>query len=86
MVVKLAAPGSIRHQTAFLALSLPCAQIFLGRIARWLRLTDNLRCRLLSPAELTSGGGPGRGYLCRECVEQGDDGNRKRVGHSAGII
>uniref|UniRef100_A0A9L0IX35 Zinc finger CCCH-type containing 12B n=1 Tax=Equus asinus TaxID=9793 RepID=A0A9L0IX35_EQUAS len=73
MVVKLAAPGSAGHQAASLAPSSSWG-------ASLAPAHGHLRRRLLSTAEPTPGGGRGRGSPCRDCVEQGDDGDRRRVG------
>lgn len=77
MVVKLAAPGSARHQIASFAPSSSWG-------ASLAPAHGHLRRRLLSPAEPTPGGGRGRGSPCRGCVQQGDDGDRRRVGVSSG--
>lgn len=58
MVVKLAAPGSARHQAASLAFSCSWG-------ASLAPAHGHLRRRLLSPAEPNPGSGRGRGSLCR---------------------
>lgn len=77
MVVKLPASGSARYQAA----SFTSSSSWGASLAP---AHGHLRRRLLPPAEPTPGGGRGRGSPCRGCVQQGDDGDRRRVGVSSG--
>ncbi|KAM9576460.1 uncharacterized protein ACIGJ3_003302 [Trichechus inunguis] len=78
MVVKLAAPGSARDSLAPATSWGASLSPALGHLRRR---------RLLSPAEpTTTVGGWERGSQCRGCVEQGDNGDHRRVGNASSTL